>query len=398
MPADPARAAIAALADQCVQCGACLPHCPTYQVARREGESPRGRIRFARALAEGRVVDEALLGQLDDCLACGACERVCPAGVRYGELLDATRALPEVRAHERRSRRALRALVRRPRLLAALLGLGRLAARVGLARPLAWIDARLGRLLGAAAALPPSMPARTNRDRPPAEADFVLLAGCVGSVIERDTLDDARRVLEQMGAKVAVIDDGTCCGALARHAGDAEGAAALADAARQRLVASPGARALACASGCLGDWRRSLVGTAGVDDVLAAVLDRLALTSPRLRGRPGRIALWVPCTQRNLDAGRAARQVLGSIPGLDVVELPSGAGCCGGAGSYFVDHPHLAEPLRDALVRTILETGADAVATTNTGCRLWLAAGLAAAGRPLPVRHPISWLKEALDP
>lgn len=397
-PEDPARARIAALADQCVQCGACLPHCPTYAVARREGESPRGRIRFARALAEGRPADAALVAQLDDCLACGTCERVCPAGVRYGELLDATRALPELRAADTRIRRVLRALAIRPRAMRTLLGIGRLAARLGLALPLARLDARVGALLGVASAVPPPALAGDKPDSAVKPADLALLAGCVGSAVERDTLRDARLVLERLGARVAVLDDGSCCGALARHAGDAAEADRLAAAARQRIAATGAARAVAFASGCLADWRRVLADEAPVEDLLDEVLRRLDTASPRLRARLGKIALWVPCTQRNLDAGRGARRVLAAIPGLDVVVVPAGMGCCGAGGSHFVDHPDLAGPLRDAVVRAILATGADAVATTNTGCRLWLAAGLAASGRPLSVRHPISWLKEALDP
>lgn len=398
-PADPARAVIAALADQCVQCGACLPHCPTYQVARREGESPRGRIRFARALAEGRVMDEALFTQLDDCLACGNCERVCPAGVRYGELLDATRALPEVRASESRWRRWLRALATRPRALAALIRLGKLGARLGLAPTLSSLDPRLGALRDVASSLPD---AALQGDRVPAgsgagTADLVLLAGCVGSAVERDTLADASLVLEALGARVAVLDDGSCCGALARHAGDAPAADRMALVSRERRVATGARRALAFASGCLADWRRGQGTAVPVEDVLDEVLRRLEADSPQLRARAGKIALWVPCTQRNLDAGRSARRLLDMIPGLEVVVLPVGLGCCGAAGSYFVDHPHLAVPLRQAVVQAVLESGADAVATTNTGCRLWLAAGLAAAGRPLPVRHPISWFKEALE-
>lgn len=397
-PADPARAAIAALADQCVQCGACLPHCPTYAVARREGESPRGRIRFARALAEGRAVDEALLGQLDDCLACGACERVCPAGVRYADLLDATRALPEIRVREGRLRRWLRALAMRPHVMAALLRLGRTAVWLGLTAPIARLDARLGALLDVASSLPGRALAPGRGARSAERADLALLAGCIGSAVERDTLTDARVVLERLGARVAVLDAGTCCGALARHAGDPAGADRIALASRERIATTGASRAVAFASGCLVDWRSGPGNGIPVDDLLDEVLGRMEVAAPPLHACKGRIALWLPCTQRNLDAGRGVRRLLGAIPGLDVVAIPAGLGCCGAAGSYFVDHPHLAIPLREAVVRAILDTGADAVATTNTGCRLWLAAGLAAAGRPLPIRHPISWLKEALDP
>ena len=49
-PVYPDAARLAGIADQCVLCGLCLPVCPTYAVAREEGESPRGRIMLARAL------------------------------------------------------------------------------------------------------------------------------------------------------------------------------------------------------------------------------------------------------------------------------------------------------------------------------------------------------------
>ncbi|WP_114693220.1 4Fe-4S dicluster domain-containing protein, partial [Mizugakiibacter sediminis] len=92
---EPPRAArIAALADQCVQCGLCLPYCPTYGLDRTETESPRGRIALARGVARGSlIVDAGLRGHLDHCLGCLACERVCPSGVQYGALLAETRAL-----------------------------------------------------------------------------------------------------------------------------------------------------------------------------------------------------------------------------------------------------------------------------------------------------------------
>src|SRR6478752_7087482 len=59
------------LADQCVMCGLCLPHCPTYRISLDEAESPRGRIALARWIAGGRLAPDATaLTHLDQCLDC----------------------------------------------------------------------------------------------------------------------------------------------------------------------------------------------------------------------------------------------------------------------------------------------------------------------------------------
>ena len=77
----------------CIHCGLCLEACPTYVITGNENDGPRGRLYLMRAVAEGRIenTSTAFGTHIDRCLGCRACEQVCPAGVEYGQLLEASR-------------------------------------------------------------------------------------------------------------------------------------------------------------------------------------------------------------------------------------------------------------------------------------------------------------------
>ncbi|WP_338148644.1 (Fe-S)-binding protein [Brevibacillus humidisoli] len=78
--------------NQCVQCGYCLPACPTYESMGKETASPRGRINLVKMAAEGKMdVQQDLAKPIDLCLGCRACEVACPVGVPYGHILEAAK-------------------------------------------------------------------------------------------------------------------------------------------------------------------------------------------------------------------------------------------------------------------------------------------------------------------
>src|SRR5215207_940463 len=136
----------------CIHCGLCLEACPTYVLTGNENDGPRGRLYLMRAVGEGRIesTSSAFGKHIDRCLGCRACEQVCPAGVEYGQLLEASRevlreAQPKSDFANKVLHFALRHLWLSPLRLRLFFGAPRLFRDLGLARLL--LKSRLPRLI-----------------------------------------------------------------------------------------------------------------------------------------------------------------------------------------------------------------------------------------------------------
>jgi glycolate oxidase iron-sulfur subunit len=387
------------LADRCVKCGLCLPHCPTYRLTGVEGESPRGRIALMQGLATGRLeASAALVDHLDRCLSCRACETACPADVPYGELIDAGREMLAERGIRRPpSLRALGGLLRRPRLLGAALKVARLPGASLLLKRLGGVPARLAELLPPAA----RPPARTRQGQggTAARGEALLFTGCIGATLDGRSVDDIRLALGAAGWAVRTPARQRCCGAIDLHAGCSTDARTLA---QHNIAAFAGdAPLVACATGCAATLKEyaHLAGEDGAR-LAARVRDPVELLADaKLPLGPGRfrnIVLHVPCTQRNVTAsGAATRRLLARVPGLAIRELPPG--CCGAAGDMFIRHPRLSDALLEPFLATLRDDPPDALVTSNVGCAMHFAAGLARIGLETPVLHPASVVVSALE-
>ncbi len=385
---------IAELADQCVQCGLCLPVCPTYALDRNEAESPRGRIAIASALARGLADPTAeLRAHLDHCLGCLNCEKVCPAHVQYDELLIETRALlgPTVQRP-----RLLLGLIRRPALMRTL---RRAGAWLGLAHWKSWLGGRFPAHSPWRAALlslpghPPAARAETP-ERDNGKPVLALFPGCVASIDDAEAQRAAIVLLQATGFHVHVLP-AFCCGAMDLHGGEPEAAERAAQQVRQAWIASGATRLLSVTPGCLGTLRRALPGVSVVDPV-----ELLASRAESLRFRPleQRVALHLPCTQINVaGTDTALLQLLRRVPGLEVLPLPRPPHCCGAAGSHLLEFPERAAQLRDATLRQAATLEPQQLLSSNIGCRLHLAAGLRAQGLPWLQQHPLSLLAQQLE-
>jgi len=386
---------ITALADQCVQCGLCLPVCPTYALDRDEAESPRGRIAIAAALVRGQADPFGELRQpLDHCLGCLNCETACPAKVRYGELLIRTRALLGPAPH--RPRRLL-ALLQRPAWLRTL---RRISGWLAMPRWKAWLARRLPAASpwrAAISTLPDEAPApvvraRTTHGKP----SLALFPGCVASIEDAGAQQAAITLLEAVGYHVSVLP-AFCCGAMDLHGGATTPAAQAARRVQAAWRDSGASRLISVTPGCLGALRLALPGVevVGPLSLLAERIDSL-----RFRPLTQRVAVHLPCSQINTARTEAALlQLLRRIPGLDVQPLPRPPHCCGAAGSHMLEFPERAARLRDATLRQVATLAPQQLLSSNIGCRLHLAAADDdPQGTRWPSQHPLTLLADQLEP
>jgi len=407
--------------DDCVHCGFCLPACPTYQLWGEEMDSPRGRIYLMRlGLEGGATMDDTFVGHFDACLGCMACVTACPSGVRYDELIAATRAQIERNYDRGLSQRLFRWLI---------FALFPSPARLRVAGLLGWVYQRLGgrrslALTGLDTWLPPRVlaldallpridlrgltartPARTipAGDAPPRRR-VGLLTGCVQQVFFGDVNAATVRVLAAEGCEVIAPPEQACCGALQVHAGREADAAERARALIDVFAAADVDTVVVNAAGCgssLKEYRhllrddpdyapRAKVFAAKVRDI-SELLDELVPQAPR-HPLPGRIAYHDACHLAHAQGVRAQpRRVLRSVPGLELAEVTDGELCCGSAGIYNLVQPEPAAELGRRKAAAILATGASAVVTANPGCMLQLRRYL-----DLPLYHPVQVLDAAI--
>ena len=218
-------------------------------------------------------------------------------------------------------------------------------------------------------------------------ATVALLTGCVQDVFFHRVNAATARVLAAEGCDVVVPRDQQCCGALELHAGREDDALARARKTIARFEQLGVDHVVANVAGCgssmkdyghlLADdpeWaERAAAFSASVRDVHEVLADLLA-DGPRAPRHPvrARVAYHDACHLGHAQGVRAQpRAVLRSIPGLEVVDIPEAALCCGSAGIYNMVAPAPAAELGARKAANIRSVQPDMVVTGNPGacCR-----------------------------
>ena len=411
----------------CVHCGLCLEACPTYLHTGDENDSPRGRIYLMRAVEEGRLAVESnsFRAHINRCLGCRACEQACPAGVEYGQLLEAARFDLTQTERQRRgwTSRLLRFVLRHIWLHPARLRFAFAMARVmrNIRLPGLLIKSKVARLISprlefALALLDSSRGSESGADgksaRPVSDSSAshaLLFKGCVTEGLFARVNRATVRVLEANGCGVSIPKDQVCCGALHAHAGDIEGARALARRNIDAFINETGANIITNAGGCgamLLSYAHLLADDAEYAERARQFAERVRDVSQRLAATGIRVGAKLDEGSTTYDAschllygqraGDAPLEMLRAIPDLKFVPLVGSEVCCGGAGVYNLLEPELSGRVLDEKLVHVKETGAQVLATGNPGCHMQIGAGarLKGIGR-LRVCHPVELLDES---
>lgn len=433
-----------AAGNTCVQCGLCLPACPTYLETGNEADSPRGRIRLMLGLHEGDV-DLTPLGQehLNRCLDCRACETACPSGVQYHLLIENARhrlaALTPQSSEQqgglgRIGRWITFSVLTRPeRLRLALLparllqkvGVYGLLRRTGLTRLAPGVLGRMERMLSDRGPvwptpIPPHCRAggidlvvkMLSERSEAAKATVGFFEGCVASVMGSEVHHKAAELLCAAGADVVSPPDQICCGAIHHHGGEVDAAGEMAKKNIDAYLPATGPELdyiITCTAGD-GAMLRQYAEILADDPVYAERAQRfsakvrdvtevlLALGLPSFKQRLlGQVTYHDACHLAHAQGVTTApRQLLEQIPGLTLVPLPESDVCCGAAGTYNLAQPEMAEELAHRKLENVKSTGCQIVASGNIGCNLHLQAQARTERSPVRFVHPVELLHEAV--
>ncbi|WP_085991167.1 (Fe-S)-binding protein [Oceanobacillus senegalensis] len=407
----------------CVQCGYCLPACPTYLTMKKETHSPRGRINLVKMAAEGKITYSDLAGPIELCLGCRACEVVCPTNVQYGRILESAK---EVLQHSKEKKSLFatflfgKVLSNEKWLRSTRMGLA-IYQQFGLQTV-----ARKSKLLNlfpdkikAFESVLPEMNRPLNKGRRenvfPAKGPMYKIgffSGCMMDSLFSTINTKSMKLLQAAGCEVTVIKEQTCCGALQLHSGKKEMAKQLA---KENIIACEaydfdfivnsigGCGAMLVEYEHLlsdddGDWRKRAKAFSEKNVDISVILSKLNLSYTK---DVHKIVTYQPsCHLDNVQKrSEEALQLLKSIPGIHYMELRNKEMCCGSAGIYNLINYEASMDILDDKMGNVqrLARNPDVIVTTNPGCYLQMKLGLHREGlsEKINVIHLVEIVAEA---
>ncbi|MGB3211094.1 MAG: (Fe-S)-binding protein [Desulforhopalus sp.] len=401
---------------ECVKCGVCQAHCPTYQVGKREGAVARGKIALAAALLDGKAgLEERLQQDISMCLMCGSCVNKCPNKVPTNEIVGAIRR--EITDHQGLS------LVGRgvSTLLGSRVMMKTLSKSGAVLSPL--MLKKVPETSGLRLRFPvplmkdrtvPKIAFRNLFDRVPefsqGRSDKPVVgffAGCSITYAYPEIGEIMVSILQRMGYSVYVPRAQQCCGIPALSSGNGK----LVEELAETNVGAFGTREVdhvitACAScnGGIGEYYGTM--KADYDDFTHKVIDfSVFLKQEGLFEELAGMEKWPertkvtyhdPCHLKTQGITREPRDMLRALPNVEFIEMENASDCCGLGGTFSVYHYETSKAIGARKVNGLKESGAELIATACPGCIMQLQDTINHAGVQVRAVHILELMADAL--
>lgn len=411
----------------CVQCGYCLPVCPTYLTMGKETHSPRGRINLVKMVGEGKITDLSVLEEpMDLCLGCRACETACPTGVEYGSLLEAARAAIVRRKKFSSPVRLLRKTMFKKVFpsrqvmkftgnafwLYEKSGMKKAVHQSGVMNKLPYHLGEFEAIMPQAVS-PKERKKALNKVKAKGEKKYTVafFTGCIMDAMFQQINRLSIQLLTEAGCDVVVVQKQTCCGALHAHSGEMEEAKRLA---KMNIAAFEDERVdfiVNNAGGCGAmlyeyghllthdkEWAdRASAFSAKSRDISQVLISCGGL--PNLQAQQEELVTYQrSCHMTNVQkVTNEPIELLKSVSGIKFIEMERANMCCGSAGIYNIVNYDASMDILDEKMKDTKATGASVVITTNPGCLLQMKLGIERENLSKSMRalHLVEYLAEA---
>jgi len=396
---------------KCNKCGACLGSCQVFKQMNYEAGSPRGKVQLIKKFLAGQLeLSENFNKILFTCLLCESCTVTCPSGVKVDRLMKAMRSELVNKFGLSWQKYGSFKLLTNNHLLSLAMFFGRSMETPF--RSFLSKDAAVGTLSLAGL---PSLNKKALRDQYPEiiraagpKGRVLYFTGCATNYLYENVGHSVIKIMNHLGIEVIIPKDQMCCSLPIFLSG----ARNLAIKNIRRNVALFNREDIdaiivdcaTCGTALKNDFVHILEEIGENTDSARSMATKVMDISEYLQGFDlkefllpvnERVTYHDPChLLRSQHIKEQPRSLLKQIPGLEFVEMAGAEACCGGGGTFQLQHPEISSGITSKKIRSIQNTGAGIVASGCSGCRLQIRGNL--LDESIRVMHPVELLASAL--